>query len=356
MPKINHWQQETRICHYCGKQEHIQIDFLNSELSIKLNTISNYLPANDAAINLSATSILSSNLLTNSPNLSATATGNVSTATTNNLSTPNNSDPVTKLTDQQSPKAENYTAKLEINSGARNSQNPNSQNYLSFLVTSEDTSPSNQKPTQKQTHTSNILPATVTNNKSLNAIFPFELKEPSTTPLFSGAALEEKPNTIMYTDAKIDGHHIKLILDSGSAGSIITRQFMDQLGCRVNRAASARIIMADGATKTPIGEIDDLPIEINSIIVPIKVLVMEATQYQALVGNDWLSKTNATLNWNTQELQLSQNRQHTNCRQWAHAMATMKNIRQQLSSIAAHAMLNVLEDRNEWENEIIHHV
>ncbi|KAG9299383.1 hypothetical protein G9A89_014032 [Geosiphon pyriformis] len=36
---------------------------------------------------------------------------------------------------------------------------------------------------------------------------------------------------------------------------------------------------------------------------------MEATQYQALVGNDWLFKTNATLDWNTQELQLSQNSQ-----------------------------------------------
>ncbi|KAG9302005.1 hypothetical protein G9A89_021049 [Geosiphon pyriformis] len=34
---------------------------------------------------------------------------------------------------------------------------------------------------------------------------------------------------------------------------------------------------------------------------------MEATQYQAFVGNDWLFKTNATLDWNTQELQLNQN-------------------------------------------------
>ncbi|KAG9290365.1 hypothetical protein G9A89_007096 [Geosiphon pyriformis] len=65
--------------------------------------------------------------------------------------------------------------------------------------------------------------------------------------------------------------------------------------------------MADRTTKTPIGEIDDFSIEVNGIIVPIKVLVMEATQYQALVGNDWLSKTNTTLDWNTQKLQLSQN-------------------------------------------------
>ncbi|KAG9306991.1 hypothetical protein G9A89_000905 [Geosiphon pyriformis] len=38
---------------------------------------------------------------------------------------------------------------------------------------------------------------------------------------------------------------------------------------------------------------------------------MEAIQYQALVGNDWLSKTNTILDWTIQELQLSQNSQHT---------------------------------------------
>ncbi|KAG9295315.1 hypothetical protein G9A89_021246 [Geosiphon pyriformis] len=57
---------------------------------------------------------------------------------------------------------------------------------------------------------------------SNDAIFPFELKKLLTMPLFSGAALEEKPITAMYTNVKIDGHPIKLILDSGSAGSIIT--------------------------------------------------------------------------------------------------------------------------------------
>ncbi|KAG9306733.1 hypothetical protein G9A89_004442 [Geosiphon pyriformis] len=160
------------------------------------------------------------------------------------------------------------------------------------------------------TLTSNIPPATITEDKSLAAIFPFEIKEPSKVPLFSGVTIEKKPITAMYTNAKIDGHSIKLILNSESADSIITRQLIDQLGCRIDCAASTRIITVNGATKTPIGEIDNLPIEINSITVSIKVLVMEATQYQALVGNNWLSKTNAMLNWNMQKLQLSQNGQH----------------------------------------------
>ncbi|KAG9305314.1 hypothetical protein G9A89_007809 [Geosiphon pyriformis] len=137
---------------------------------------------------------------------------------------------------------------------------------------------------QWQALISNILPATITENKLLDIIFPFELKEPLTMLLFSGATLEEKPITAMYTDAKVNGHTIKLILDSELAGSIITRQLIDQLGRQVDQTASAQIITADGMTKTLIGKINDLPIEVNGIIVPIKILVIEATQYQALIA------------------------------------------------------------------------
>ncbi|KAG9290030.1 hypothetical protein G9A89_010336 [Geosiphon pyriformis] len=161
----------------------------------------------------------------------------------------------------------------------QNSQNPNVQHYLSFLITPKDASPNNSETNQKQSPTNNITPVTVTNNKLLTAIFLFELKETTLVPLFSGAAFDTKPITTMYTNAKVDGHAIKLILDSGLAGSIITRQLMNQLGHRVNHAASARIITADEVTKTPIGEIDNFPFEVNGIIILIKVLVIEATQY-----------------------------------------------------------------------------
>ncbi|KAG9305660.1 hypothetical protein G9A89_022582 [Geosiphon pyriformis] len=150
-------------------------------------------------------------------------------------------------------------------------------------MTPEDATFSNQGIKQQQPLTNNILPATITENESLNAIFPFELKKPSNAPLFNGAALEKKPITAMYTDAKVNGHSIKLILDSGSADSIITQQLMDQLGCQVDRTVSARIITADGTTKIPIGKINDFLIKVNDIIILIKVLVMKTIQYQALV-------------------------------------------------------------------------
>ncbi|KAG9303706.1 hypothetical protein G9A89_018603 [Geosiphon pyriformis] len=171
------------------------------------------------------------------------------------------------------------TGSRSQNLGTSFNQNPNSQHYLSLLVIPENATTNNSEPHQQITLTNNILPATVTNDKSLATIFPFKLEETTTVLLFSGATLKEKSIMAIYTDVKIDGHFIKLILNSGSANSIITRQLMDQLSHRVDHAASTKIITANGMTKTPIGEIDNLPIEVNSIIIPIKVLVMEATQY-----------------------------------------------------------------------------
>ncbi|KAG9306874.1 hypothetical protein G9A89_002543 [Geosiphon pyriformis] len=260
------WQPETHK---------LRSPISNFEISTKSGTISKHLPVNDAAANLPSTSISDSSLSTiATSNISTTATHNISTAATSNLSTPINSDTTPKFTmvvHQLIPSSSNSPSGLHLwNSGTSATQNPNSQNYLSLLITPEDTTTNNLESNQQQTLTNNIPPATVTNDKLLAAIFLFDLKEMIKILLFSGAALEKKPITTMYTDAKIDGHAIKLILDSGLAGSIITRQLMDQL--------------ADRAIKTPIGKIDNLPIEINSIMVPIKVLVMEATQYQALVS------------------------------------------------------------------------
>ncbi|KAG9296003.1 hypothetical protein G9A89_011855 [Geosiphon pyriformis] len=112
----------------------------------------------------------------------------------------------------------------------RNPQNKNAQHYLSLLVTPEDALPNNQELNQHKPLTNNISSTTITYNESLDTIFPFEFKETTPVLLFSETTLDTKLITAMYTDTKIDGHAIKLILNSRSAGSIITRQLMDQLG------------------------------------------------------------------------------------------------------------------------------
>ncbi|KAG9286732.1 hypothetical protein G9A89_012282 [Geosiphon pyriformis] len=176
------------------------------------------------------------------------------------------------------------------------SQYPNQASYLGLIE--------NQGFDKSTLQTkSNIPPAIITEDTTLATIFFFNINNLNTHSLFSRAAInQDKPIMALYTNARVGEIDIKLILDSGSAGSIITKQLMDQLDRRVDCTTTAQIITADGNTKTPIGEIDNFSFEINGIQIPTKVLVMEATQYQALVGNDWLSKTNTILDWNTQEL------------------------------------------------------
>ncbi|KAG9292270.1 hypothetical protein G9A89_009082 [Geosiphon pyriformis] len=81
-------------------------------------------------------------------------------------------------------------------------QNLSSQNYLSLLITPKDATSHNLETKQKQPLTNNILPAIITEDKSLTAIFPFELKEPVETLLFNKVTLESKLITAMYTDIK----------------------------------------------------------------------------------------------------------------------------------------------------------
>ncbi|KAG9291060.1 hypothetical protein G9A89_012932 [Geosiphon pyriformis] len=142
-----------------------------------------------------------------------------------------------------------------------------------------------------------IPPAQIAQNTNLSDIFPFEFEANESPFLLSNAAVnEQKAITAMYTEATVEGKLICLILDSGLAGSIITYQLMQQLKQNIDRPAQTVIVTADGIKKTPVREIDDFPFSIDGITISVKVLVMDALQYQALVRNDWLLKANANLN------------------------------------------------------------
>ncbi|KAG9301740.1 hypothetical protein G9A89_003286 [Geosiphon pyriformis] len=151
----------------------------------------------------------------------------------------------------------------------------------------------------------------IAENANLSDIFPFEFEANESPFLLSNAAAnEQKAITAMYTEAEVEEKPIRLILNSGSAKSIITHQLMQQLKRNIDRPAQTIIVTTDGMKKTPVGEIDNFPFTIDGIIIPVKVLVMDAPQYQALVRNNWLQKANANLNWETQELTISYQRQH----------------------------------------------
>ncbi|KAG9285979.1 hypothetical protein G9A89_022655 [Geosiphon pyriformis] len=173
---------------------------------------------------------------------------------------------ITQLSEKLTQKIEGFLAGTtgtyqppqwkENNNNSRYSQQQNSF-YFSLM---EDQSFDKSTPVEggdieqifqpsKQTK-SNISSATITEDTILATIFSFDINNLNTHSLFSGAAInQDKPIMALYTNTRVGRIDIKLILDSGSAGSIITKQLMDQLGHRVDRAATIQIITADGNTK-----------------------------------------------------------------------------------------------------------
>ncbi|KAG9303494.1 hypothetical protein G9A89_018390 [Geosiphon pyriformis] len=125
-----------------------------------------------------------------------------------------------------------------------------------------------------------IPPARIAENANLSDIFFFEFEANESLFLLSNAATnEQKAITAMYTEAEVKGKTICLILNSGSARSIITYQLIQQLKRNVDQPAQTVIVTTDGMKKTPVGEIDNFPFTLDGITIPVKVLVMDTPQY-----------------------------------------------------------------------------
>jgi deoxyuridine 5'-triphosphate nucleotidohydrolase len=105
--------------------------------------------------------------------------------------------------------------------------------------------------------------------------------------------------------AQVDGATVQLILDSGSSGSVITKQFLEKVGRKVDQPSNINMIGINGEKRKAQGEIKSLPIVVQQQLLPINVVVSEATGYDVLVGNDWLTKYQAKLDWEKQMLTFS---------------------------------------------------
>src|SRR5947209_18413905 len=114
----------------------------------------------------------------------------------------------------------------------------------------------------------------------------------------------------MFYIAQVDGAMVQLILDSGSSGSVISKQFLEKVGRKVDQPSHVNMIGINGEKRKVLGEIKSLPITIQQQLLPVNVVVSEATSYDVLVENDWLTKYQAKLDWEKQILIFNVKKRH----------------------------------------------
>ncbi|KAG9298973.1 hypothetical protein G9A89_020286 [Geosiphon pyriformis] len=171
-----------------------------------------------------------------------------------------------ETTENEKEMATAYIAKIPEFTGEDN--DTSSQEWLNKVQKAGDANGEVAAPRSNPSNNT-ILSAQIAQNANLSDIFPFEFEANKAPFLLSNAAVnEQKTITAMYTEATVEGN--------GSAGNIITYQLMQQFQKTVDKPAQTVIVIV-----------------------------------KALVGNDWLLKTNANLDWKTQELKILYQEQYT---------------------------------------------
>src|SRR4051812_13742969 len=127
----------------------------------------------------------------------------------------------------------------------------------------------------------------------------FEIKE------IRSAQEEDDDKTSMYATCHVEGRQAKAVIDSGAGSCIISAMFLDLLGWGINEPTKINFIMADGVKVQPLGVVKDIPIRFGNFTINVDAYVSESRSYDLIIGNTWLNKANAVIDYNAQELQLT---------------------------------------------------
>jgi hypothetical protein len=59
------------------------------------------------------------------------------------------------------------------------------------------------------------------------------------------------------------------------------------------------MVNVNGEKRRPLGAVSDLPLKVMDRLIPMDAIVTEADSYAAIVGNDWLRKVKANVDYET---------------------------------------------------------
>ena len=110
--------------------------------------------------------------------------------------------------------------------------------------------------------------------------------------------------TAARCEIKVDEEFLSAVIDSGAATSIITKKLMKRLGYSIERRSKLVIITANGEQVHSLGEIVALPVTIGKMTVETPVQVLDSSDEVFIIGNDWLTRMDAVLDWKKGNFQL----------------------------------------------------
>ncbi|KAG9307519.1 hypothetical protein G9A89_017349, partial [Geosiphon pyriformis] len=164
--------------------------------------------------------------------------------------------------------------------------------------------------------------------KNLRKSLILKKKTPKINKCFHQAGLVNNSNvTSLICKAQVAEYFIDLILDSGSSVSVIAKHFLEAIGRKIDEPSTRPITNVHGDKKKGLGIAKAVPVRINGISIETDMEVSEAKEYTIIVGNEWLKKAKALLNYKLCELTIrcSEKPIVVKCRHWTTSPVLKQN-------------------------------
>src|SRR3954468_16397332 len=105
--------------------------------------------------------------------------------------------------------------------------------------------------------------------------------------------------------AKIEGHEVDAIMDSGASVCAITTKFLERLGMEIEMPSEVIVKTADGGRHRSLGKIRKVYFSLEGIKTVAKMEVIESKNDKIIIiGTDWLKRNNAILNYGNETLEI----------------------------------------------------
>src|SRR5215204_7264683 len=111
-----------------------------------------------------------------------------------------------------------------------------------------------------------------------------------------------RDTTPLTCEAKVAGYKFKLILDSGSSVSVISKHFLEAIACKIDEPSRRDLSNVHGQRKRALGIAKEVPVTVNGVTISADMEVMDTDAYAIIVGNGWLKEAKALIDYETCQL------------------------------------------------------
>ncbi|KAG9306334.1 hypothetical protein G9A89_018217 [Geosiphon pyriformis] len=180
-------------------------------------------------------------------------------------------------------------------------------------------------------------------------------KTPKTNKCLCQAGLADNSNvTPLICKAQVVGYFIDLILNSRSSVSVIAKYFLKIIGKKIDEPSIWSMTNVYGDKKKGLNIAKAVSVHINGISIKTNMEVSEAKKYTIIVGNKWLKKAKALLNYELCKLTIRCGEKPivVKCHYWTTSPVTKQNQEEKQSDESDDDENNDKEDQEEQKKTV----